>query len=250
MGETGSSLYHVTHIHNLGSIFATALVCRETLSRRSGWTQFFDVAAHLRKQPIPLTGRGVTEYVPLSFCIDSPFLYDLTDQVGSWGQHQRRRNYHAPVDNDDIAILCLDGARVLDLEGVIYTDGDDRSWSVSFYESTEVLTHVDWAAVTAEVCLDESVKMRKAAEVLVPGFVSSRLITSVILYSHIALDYVQDVLCDLADRCTEDDGRFAYFMNALKVQPDLYFPQYADPDGEPRRGPTVSTGRRLWLSRR
>jgi hypothetical protein len=242
MGETGSQLYHVTHIRNLRGIFATALVCRKAASRRAGWTQFPGVEEHLRKQSISLTGREITDYVPLSFCLDSPFLYGLTDEASSWGQRQHRRGYHAPADNDDIAILCLDGAGVFDLDGAIYTDGDDRSWSVDFYESCEVLSHVDWSAVTASTCLDENVENRKAAEVLVPGFVPSRLITSVILFSHLGLEYVQDVLCDLADKQIEDDGRFARFMNILKVRPDVYFPQYADSDAEPRRDPTARTG--------
>ena len=241
MVETGRFLYHVTHIRNLGGIFATALNCRERMSRRARWVQFPGVADHLRKQPIPLTGRSITAYVPLSFCIDAPFLYDLTDEASSWGQHQHHRGYHALVDNDDVAILCLDGASVLDLEGVIYTDGDDRSQNVRFYESTEGLRHVDWSAVTACVCLDDTVKMRKAAEVLVPSFVPSRLIVSVILYSHLGLEYVQDALCDLAERCTEDDHRFAGFMNVLKVQPDAYFPQYADVDVGPGQGQTAGT---------
>jgi len=226
MVETGKFLYHVTPIRNLGDIFATALNCRARMSGRPGWVQFPGVADHLRKRPISLTGRDITAYVPLSFCIDAPFLYDLTDEGSSWGQHQHRGGYHALVDNDDVAILCLDGAKVLDLDGVIYTDGDDRLQNVRFYESSEALNHVDWSAVTARVCLDDTVKMRKAAEVLVPGTVPSRLIVSVILYSHLGLEYVQDVLCDLADRCAEGDHRFAGFMNVLKVQPDAYFPQY------------------------
>lgn len=87
---------------------------------------------------------------------------------------------------------------------------------------------MDWSAVTACVCFDDTVKKHKVAEVLVPDFVPSRLTVSVIQYFHLGLEYVQDVLCDLADRCTEDDHRFARFMNVLKVQPDAYFPQYAD----------------------
>jgi len=182
---------------------------------------------HRRRDPIPLTNNDVTEYVPLSFCANSPFLYDLTDEASSWGQHLHRRTYHAPVDHDDVAILCLDGVRVLDLPGVIYTDGDDRSRSVHFYEAWELPTHVDWAAVTAATCLDDAVKARKAAKVLVPRYVPSALITSVILHSRVVLDYVQDTLCNLADANTDDDRRFARFMNMLHVYPDRYFPQYA-----------------------
>lgn len=242
MSETGSQLYHVTNIHNLGSIFQTALVCREAAVVHAGWTQFPVIEEHLRKKPVPLNGKSITEFVPLSFCLKSPFLYDLTDEASSWGQHRHRRGYHAPVDNDDVAILCLDGAQVLGLDGVIYTDGDDRSQSANFYDGYELPSHVDWSAVTASTCFDDDIKMRRAAEVLVPGHVPSRFIVSVILYSYMSLEYVQDVLCSLADRYTDDDRRFAYFMNVLKVQPDVYFPQYADSADEARRGPTGSRG--------
>jgi hypothetical protein len=182
---------------------------------------------HRRKKPIPLTSKDVTEYVPLSFCSDSPFLYDLTDDASSWGQHLHRRTYHAPIDNDDVAILCIDGVRVLEVPGVIYSDADDRSRSVRFYESWELPAHVDWAVVTASTCLDNNVKARKAAEVLVPGYVSSSLMTLIILYSHDALQYVQDELCALAEDNLDDDKRFARFINMLRVSPDRFFPQYA-----------------------
>ena len=143
------------------------------------------------------------------------------------GPHQHCRTYHAPVDNDDVAILCLDGIKVLGLPGVIYSDADDRSRSVHFYESWELPTHIDWAAVTAATCFDDNVKARKAAEVLVPRFVPSAFVTSVILYSHDALEYVQDRLCALADANTDDDKRFARFMSMLHVCPGRFFPQYA-----------------------
>jgi hypothetical protein len=227
MGETGNVLYHVTHIHNLGGIFVSNILCWDAAHKRRGWTPFPDTVVHRRKELIPLTSKDVTEYVPLSFCSDSPFLYDLTDDASSWGQHQHRRTYHAPVDNDDVAILCLDGARVLELPGVIYSDADDRSRSVHFYESWELPSHVDWAAVTALTCLDDDVKARKAAEVLVPGYVPASLMTSVILYSHDALEYVQDELCALAQDNFDGDKRFARFINMLRVSPDRFFPQYA-----------------------
>lgn len=227
MDETGTILYHVTDIHNLADIFVSAIHCWDAARKRRGWTPFPDAVIHRRREPMPLTSNDVTEYVPLSFCTKSPFLYDLTDDASSWGQHQHRRTYHAPVDNDDVAILCLDGARVLELPGVVYSDADDRTRSVHFYESWELPAHVDWAAVTAATCLDENVKARKAAEVLVPRYVPSALITSVILYSHGALEYIQDRLCDLAAANTDDDKRFARFMNMLRVCPDRFFPQYA-----------------------
>ena len=227
MGETGSVLYHVTHIHNLEGIFVSAIHCWETARQRRGWTPFPDAAVRRRREPISLTANAVTEYVPLSFCSDSPFLYDLTDDASSWGQHQHRRTYHAPVDNDDVAILCLDGVRVLEAPGVIYSDADDCSRSVHFYESWELPAHIDWTAVTAATCLDDDVRNRKAAEVLVPRFVPSAFVTSVILYSHDALESAQDRLCALADANTDDDRRFARFMSMLHVCPDRFFPQYA-----------------------
>lgn len=227
MGETGTLLYHVTHIRNLGGMFVSAIHCWENARGRRGWTPFPDTVVHRRKEPITLTGRYVTEYVPLSFCANSPFLYDLTDEASSWGQHQHRRTYHAAVDNDDIAILSLDGAKVLELPGVIYSDADDRTRSVHFYESWELPAHIDWAAVTARTCLDETVKARKAAEVLVPGHIPSVFFTAVTLYSHEALLQVQDELCLLAEENTYDDHRFARFMNMLRVSQSEFFPQYA-----------------------
>ena len=227
MGETGTVLYHVTHIHNLRGIFVSAIHCWDTAHRLRRWTPFPDTVVHRRREPISLTASAVTEYVPLSFCSDSPFLYDLTDDASSWGQHQHRRTYHAPIDNDDVAILCLDGARVLGLPGVIYSDADDRSRSVHFYESWELPAHVDWAAVSAATCLDDNVKARKAAEVLVPKYIPSALVTSIILYSCGALEYAQDTLCALADANSDDDRRFARFMSMLHVRPDRFFPQYA-----------------------
>ena len=227
MTETGTVLYHVTDIHNLSGIFVSAIHCWDAARKRRGWTPFPDAVVHRRKEPIPLTSNDVTEYVPLSFCANSPFLYDLTDDAGSWGQHQHRPTYHAPIDNDDVAILCLDGAKVLELPGVIYSDSNDRSCSVHFYEAWELPMHVDWTAVTAATCWDDNVKAHKAAEILVPRYVPSALITSVILYSHLALEYAQDELCSLADNNTDDDRRFARFMNMLCVSPDQFFPQYA-----------------------
>lgn len=217
-------LYHITRVNNLGGIFSSQLECFDGASNRRQYTALPDEVNRRRADPIPLTGRPTSAYVPLSFCIDSPFLHDLTAVPSVHFENQHHRRHGALMDNDDIAILCLD-AGVLDLDGAIYTDSDDRSASAGFYDVHEAFCPIDWKAVIAADCSDETVSESKSAEALIPSHVPVRFITSVILHSDTVLASVQDMLCDLAEQYPERDKLFAHLISLLEVRPEAYFAQ-------------------------
>jgi hypothetical protein len=110
--------------------------------------------------------RELHEYAPLYICPRNPMLYV-------------RRSRHP-----EICVLRVDTA-VLDLEGVVVTDGNAASDYARFGAAPEGLAEVDEGMTFAEYWTDANIyaywekKRRKCAEVLVPDRVDPGFLTGV-----------------------------------------------------------------------
>jgi hypothetical protein len=129
-------------------------------------------------------GRALHDYVNLYFCARNPMLYKRKEQ------HQ------------ELCILRINHL-ILQLPGIIITDGNASSDYTRFWSYPEGLNNIDWETVFAEYWTDPDqikkwYKTRvKCAEVLVPDKVAPHYIQGI----YVSCDEVNLVLkslnCDL-----------------------------------------------------
>ncbi len=164
-------LGYITAIANLQSIEERGILCyraaqsidhvdlamAEIQERRDG-----KLVPDVRRTKL----RELHEYAPLYVCPRNPMLYVRSAR------------------HEEICVLGVDPA-VLDLEGVVVTDGNAASDYTRFASAPEGLGLVDDAMTFAEYWTDPIVysyyekKRRKCAEVLVPDRIDSGFITGV-----------------------------------------------------------------------
>lgn len=88
---------------------------------------------------------------------------------------------------DDLVFFECDSAAVLQLDGVLSTDGNAASGDTSFYHGDGALPHLDWQVLNCPNCYSREYKRKKAAEVLVPDMVTIDVIDRVSTFSDGAL---------------------------------------------------------------
>lgn len=225
MEGLGEELYHVTRISNLPTIFVTGLRCWNAATDRAGCSPFAEDLVHRRTGPIPLTGKTVTAYVPLSFCVRSLFLHEVTREQ-KWYQ-PRTGDARSPgrEQDNEIAILCLDGVKALQLRGAIYSSLEVCSPSASFYEAKELPAHVDWSAISVPGWTENSARAARGATVLVPEVIPTTYITAVTVCSNAALGRARDGLLEKWGLDWRDTGDVSRCMRLLRVDPESFFPQ-------------------------
>ncbi len=223
MDELPHELFHVTRISNLASIFVAGLLCWNAATDRAGCAPFAEIAVQRCADPIPLTGKSVTAYVPLSFCVRSPFLHEVTREHAWHQPHTSEMRWPGTQQDNEIAILCLDTAKVLELPGTIYSNLDVCSPSVSFYDARELPAHVNWSAVNGPGWVDRSTRAAVGATAFVPKVVPAMFITSVTVCSDAALRNVQDSLSKGMGRDAQGTRDLPWWTCLLRVDPKAFF---------------------------
>lgn len=209
-GTVCTELYHVTRVSNLPSIFASGLQCWNGANSLRGCRPFPNGVVRRRADPIPLTGKPVAAYVPLSFCARSPFLHEVTRKAG--------------MPDEEIAILCFT-TRVFLLPGTIYSNKDVCHRPVNFYKVKELPAHIDWSAVNASGWPDDITRVAKAAEVLVPCVIPSMFMSSVIVCSEAALVQSRDTVRKWMPQAQDTIPDLARCIDLLRVDSASFFPQ-------------------------
>ncbi len=164
-------LGYITAIANLRSIEERGILCYRSAQRIDhvdlAMAEIQDRRAGKLVPDIRRTKpRELHEYAPLYVCPRNPMLYVRSSR------------------HEEICVLAVDPA-VLDLEGVVVTDGNAASDYTRFAAAPEGLQLVDEAMTFAGYWTDANVytyyekKRRKCAEVLVPDRIDSRFITGV-----------------------------------------------------------------------
>jgi hypothetical protein len=190
-------LHFVTPISNVPSIMQHGILCHRQAQRLvhdSAANQ--DVQDRQARVRLP-NRRWLHEYANLYICSRNPALYLMTVNLG----------------HSNLAVLRV-STDVLDLPGVIITDGNAASDIVRWFPSPLGLSILDWERVFAEYWthpndqLDyERHKFQKCAELLVPGQVAP----SLILGAYVSCEESQLRLSTAAEGLTVAVDRHLFF---------------------------------------
>lgn len=209
VSTTHTELYHVTRISNLPSILVAGLLCWDAVNDRASCLPVGENVVQRRIETIPLTGKPVSAYVPLSLCARSPFLHAVTRGSG--------------ISDEEIAIVCFDMSRVLSLPGTIYRSTDVQRQAMEFYQAKEFPQHINRCATDAMSYSSGVSGEAEAADVLVQRRIPPELIVGVIVNSDRTLERIQDTLCDLASANPDNDKSYARCMGMLRASPSDFF---------------------------
>lgn len=160
---------HMTHLSNLASIVEAGGLSSYNRMRGSSYFNLAneDVQAGRASIEITATGRPLHDYVPLYFGFKTPMV--AVNQT----HNESLLFLRFPLD-------------LLELGGVVITDGNARSRETQFRKYTEIqdLELIDVRAVHTVKYAgsgNEQLRRRKQAEVLIPDF--------------LALKWLRDVIC-------------------------------------------------------
>lgn len=127
------------------------------------------------------------------------------------------------VAQHDLVFFVLDASRVLEIPGVLTTDGNAASDETRFFKGDGAIPHLDWQILRNPCCYSRDYKRRKSAEVLVPDVVPPNIIAHIGVYNEDAVDRfwrgVDEVLSP------GSRGRFA--DDFVRPRPELYYDDYA-----------------------
>jgi hypothetical protein len=153
-------LHYIAATANLASILQHGILCNRKAKLLKpvsiAMTEIQDIRA---RKTVP-GGLALHDYANLYMCARNPMLF-------------KRRALH-----QDLSVVRVD-THVLDLAGVVITDGNAASNYCAFLPSPSGLSRIDYGLVFAESWIDPDLiqyyrkKNAKCAEVLVPQNVSS-----------------------------------------------------------------------------
>jgi len=176
-------LYYITPIENLPSIVKVGILSH-TASKKLRCKSIADPEIQKRREKqVPGTEKEPHDYANLYFNPRNPMMF-------------KRKDLH-----QEICVLRVNSS-VLDLPGVIVTDGNASSGYAGFYESPGGLRHLDGDLIYATDWTDDNQfeawrrKRCICAEVLVPDPVAVGFIDGIYVSCSASLDKVKQLLRD------------------------------------------------------
>lgn len=160
---------HMTHLNNLPTILAAGELRSYSQMRGQTYQNIAneDVQAGRAAKTVPPTNRPLHDYVPLYFGFKTPMVAVNQDK------------------NEEIIFLRF-SLEILQVPGVVITDGNARSNSTAFraYSGINALSIVDAKAVnTVKYAHDGELKRRKQAEILVPDRLPFAQVFDIVCFS-------------------------------------------------------------------
>lgn len=142
-----STLDHMTHSHNLETIFSHDLLSHNNQFKRIDISNREVNSRRDKRENI--YGKKIHEYVPFYFNPRNAMMY---------------RN-----KEEDIVVLGFD-SDILDVEGTLFTDKNAATHGVNFYNTARDLEKIDWATLYSQSWYNKGteVKQTMMAEVLIP----------------------------------------------------------------------------------
>lgn len=128
------------------------------------------------------------DYVPLYWATHTPMQYVVTIR-------------DRKISQNELVFFVIDAKKVLDLPGVLTTDGNAASSDTKILPGKAALSLVDWYIVLhVRNCYSREYKWKKCAEVLVPNTVPTALITKAVVFSEIERDLIVNSLEDICKK--------------------------------------------------
>ncbi len=197
------SLYYITHIDNLPSIFERGILSHERIERTGakfvsmfkGKTGDKSDIRKTRKVNLEDSGKNLLHYVSLLFQPRNPMMYRAITEIGK----------------DKLAVLEISGAILNEIDAFI-ADGSAIDELTQFYPTTQGLKKLQqqWRVVQNEWWKEcDGSKRKIMAEFLVPDQVEPKYIRSVIIADSLMTNWVQ--------------GAFDSFQFPIVCQPDMFF---------------------------
>jgi O-acetyl-ADP-ribose deacetylase (regulator of RNase III) len=161
-------LYYITHVDNVGSIVQRGLLSHAEVERQKvEFTPIYDDSiVSRRKAKATPEGRSLWEYANLYFQPRNPMMY---------------RVIHEEKSKDSLAVVAV-RPDIMQLDGVIVTDGNAANAPTQFFNSPEGMKVVsaNWSIIQNEWWSSEDgSKRRIMAECLVPGQIGPEYIAAV-----------------------------------------------------------------------
>lgn len=175
-------LYYMAPLENAASISIAGILCR-SLVKSLPQSCFKEIASESvirrrgRKQFE--SGKSLLDYVPLYFTTHTPTQYVVTRDCGMG---------YETIPQENLVFIEVDAIQVFKMPGVIFTDGNAASRATNFYRDLADLDKLDWQVLRTPNCWSSKYKRKKAAEVLVPEWVSPDLIIRFVTYNEEARD--------------------------------------------------------------
>ncbi len=168
---------HFIHRDNLLGILQDGLLCHSAMKNKS-YVDISDPSVQLGREhkTIPVTKRNLHDYVPLYFGPKTPLVIKYQDR------------------NEEFLYLRF-SLNILQLPGVVFSDGNARSNATKFYmfNALDDLQAVDSTAINAASWAgDDEKKRRKQAEILIPDRIAPDQIYDILCSSETAKQYVID----------------------------------------------------------
>ena len=180
-------LHYIAPITNVPSILRRGILSHKRAARIGHESVAMQEIQERRAKVVIPKGKPLHEYANLYICARNVMLY------------KRRGGHH------DICVLSV-STEVLDLPGVIVTDGNASSDYVRFAPAPHGLAIVDRALTFAEYWTDDDPiqyyrkKSARCAEVLVPGSVDPKFLNGVCVSCQESLARMQELGIDLQIR--------------------------------------------------
>ncbi len=173
------SLYYITHVENLRSIFAHGILSHRVVEERGvKYRAIYDaeIVGHRKLKQTP-DGRSLWEFANVYFQARNPMLYRVV--------HEKERR--------EIVVLGLQ-PRVLEMPGAYLTDGNAANNATTFFDyqnGVEAVAGI-WSTISGEWWNSVDGSKRKImAGCLVPGEIPPDLVHSVYVTSHEAAEQVR-----------------------------------------------------------
>jgi hypothetical protein len=151
-----STLYHVTPIDNIPSIFRYGLLSRNKIrEKKLVHTSCSNIEILCNRASIPVGDHFANDYVPL-------FFSEKTSTIAAMEYNENHRG-------KALVYVCIKG-EILGDEGVYFSDGNVAAIETRKYHNLEDLEKLSWATIRAPYDKDDNEAERvKSAEVLVPN---------------------------------------------------------------------------------
>lgn len=176
------SLYYITHVENLRSIFSHGILSHRAVEERGvKYRAIYDaeIVGHRKLKQTP-DGRSLWEFANVYFQPRNPMLYR--------GVHE--------VDRKDVVVLGLQ-PRVLEIPNAYLTDGNAANNATAFFDyknGVEAVSNI-WSTIIGEWWNSVDGSKRKImAECLVPGDIPPDLIHSLYVTSHEVADQIRTIV--------------------------------------------------------
>ncbi len=172
-------LYFITHVDNVPSILAKGVLSHGAVEREQvPYTPIYDSEiVQNRKQKRTPSGQSLWEFANLYFQPRNPMLYRVICEK----------------DRHSLAIISI-RPDVMNLAGVLVTDGNAANQPTEFFHVAEGLTQIEkqWSVIQSDWWrTDDGSKRKIMAECLVPDRVFTDFVNTIYVVDHKAADQLR-----------------------------------------------------------